>query len=149
MRAVVQRVRSASITVEAEVVGTIETGLLVYVGVAEDDEDAAVDYLARKIAGLRIFEDEAGRFSRSVIDAGGAVLLVSQFTLYGDCRRGRRPSFDHAASPAYAKATYERLGSALVALGVPVSWGRFQAHMAVESVNDGPVTILLDSGKAF
>ncbi len=149
MRAVVQRVTSASVTVDGDVVGAIETGLLVYVGVAQEDQDDAVEYLARKIAGLRIFADDQGRFSRSVVDVGGAVLLVSQFTLLGDTRRGRRPSFDRAAAPEHARATYERLGGALDALGVPVSWGRFQAHMLVEAVNDGPVTMLLDSEKAF
>jgi len=149
MRAVVQRVTSASVTVDGGMVGAIGPGLLVYLGVAGEDDDGTVGYLARKIAELRVFEDGDGRFSRSVIDAGGAVLLVSQFTLYGDCRRGRRPSFDRAASPEHARALYERLGAALGALGVPVSWGRFQAQMSVESANDGPVTILLDSQKVF
>lgn len=149
MRAVVQRVTSARVLVDADLVGAIGAGLLVYLGVARDDDEAATAYLAAKIAGLRLFEDDAGRFSRSVVEVGGAVLLVSQFTLYGDCRRGRRPSFDQAARPEAARAAYEAFGERLRALGVEVETGRFQANMAVESVNDGPVTILLDSDKAF
>ncbi|HIN11767.1 MAG TPA: D-tyrosyl-tRNA(Tyr) deacylase [Acidobacteria bacterium] len=149
MRAVVQRVTSARVAVDSRVVAAIEHGLLVLVGIARDDDATDTAYLANKIVGLRVFEDADHRFNRSVRDVEGAVLLVSQFTLYGDCRRGRRPSFDQAAPPAEARAVYAALTGALRAHGVSVQTGEFQAHMAVESVNDGPVTILLDSGKAF
>ena len=149
MRAVVQRVTSARVAVDSRVVAAIEHGLLVLVGIARDDDAIDTAYLANKIVGLRVFEDADHRFNRSVRDVEGAVLLVSQFTLYGDCRRGRRPSFDQAASPVEARAVYAALTDAVRAHGVSVQTGEFQAHMAVESVNDGPVTILLDSGKAF
>ena len=149
MRAVVQRVTSARVRVESRLVAAIEHGLLVLVGIARDDDATDTAYLANKIVGLRVFEDADHRFNRSVRDVEGAVLLVSQFTLYGDCRRGRRPSFDQAAPPVEARAVYAALTDALRAHGVSVQTGEFQAHMAVESVNDGPVTILLDSGKAF
>jgi D-tyrosyl-tRNA(Tyr) deacylase len=148
MRAVVQRVTSARVTVDDRLVAAIAQGLLVLVGIAEGDTATDTVYMANKVAGLRVFADADGRFSRSVREVGGAVLLVSQFTLYGDCRRGRRPSFDAAASPDAARGVYAALAAALQAQ-VPVQMGEFQAHMAVESVNDGPVTILLDSGKAF
>lgn len=149
MRAVVQRVTSARVAVDSRVVAAIEHGLLVLVGIARDDDATDTAYLANKIVGLRVFEDADHRFNRSVRDVEGAVLLVSQFTLYGDCRRGRRPSFDQAAPPVEARAVYAALTEAVRAHGVSVQTGEFQAHMAVESVNDGPVTILLDSGKAF
>ena len=149
MRAVVQRVTSARVTVDDRPVAAIGQGLLVLVGIARDDDPDAVAYLANKIVGLRLFADARGRFDRSVRDIEGTVLLVSQFTLYGDCRRGRRPSFDQTAPPDQARPVYETLAAALRGHGVPVKTGTFQAHMAVESVNDGPVTILLDSGKAF
>ncbi len=149
MRAVVQRVTSARVTVDSRLVAAIEHGLLVLVGIARDDDATDTAYLANKIVGLRVFEDADHRFNRSVRDVDGAVLLVSQFTLYGDCRRGRRPSFDQAAPPVEARAVYAALTDALRAHGVSVQTGEFQAHMAVESVNDGPVTILLDSAKAF
>lgn len=149
MRAVVQRVTSARVTVDGRLVAAIEHGLLVLVGIARDDDATAAAYLANKIVGLRVFDDAGRRFNRSVQEVEGAVLLVSQFTLYGDCRRGRRPSFDQAAPPAEARAMYAALTGALRAHGVSVQTGKFQAHMAVESVNDGPVTILLDSGKVF
>ena len=149
MRAVVQRVTSARVAVDSRVVAAIEHGLLVLVGIARDDDATDTAYLANKIVGLRVFEDADHRFHRSVRDVEGAVLLVSQFTLYGDCRRGRRPSFDQAAPPVEARAVYAALTDAVRAHGVSVQTGEFQAHMAVESVNDGPVTILLDSGKAF
>ena len=149
MRAVVQRVTSARVTVDSRVVATIEHGLLVLVGIARDDDATDTAYLANKIVGLRVFEDADHRFNRSVRDVEGAVLLVSQFTLYGDCRRGRRPSFDQAAPSVEARAVYAALTDAVRGHGVSVQTGEFQAHMAVESVNDGPVTILLDSGKAF
>ena len=149
MRAVVQRVTSARVAVDSRVVAAIEHGLLVLVGSARDDDATDTAYLANKIVGLRVFEDADHRFNRSVRDAEGAVLLVSQFTLYGDCRRGRRPSFDQAAPPVEARAVYAALTDAVRAHGVSVQTGEFQAHRAGESVNDGPVTILLDSGKAF
>ena len=149
MRAVVQRVTSARVAVDSRVVAAIEHGLLVLVGIARDDDATDTAYLANKIVGLRVFEDADHRFNRSVRDVEGAVLLVSQFTLYGDCRRGRRPSFDQAAPPVEPRAVYAALTDAVRAHGVSVQTGEFQAHMAVESVNDGPVTILLDSGKAF
>ena len=149
MRAVVQRVTSARVSVDSRVVAAIEHGLLVLVGIARDDDATDTAYLANKIVGLRVFEDADHRFNRSVREVEGAVLLVSQFTLYGDCRRGRRPSFDQAAPPVEARAVYDALADAMRAHGVGVRTGEFQAHMAVESVNDGPVTILLDSGKTF
>ena len=149
MRAVVQRVILARVRVDSRLVAAIEHGLLVLVGIARDDDATDTAYLANKIVGLRVFEDADHRFNRSVRDVEGAVLLVSQFTLYGDCRRGRRPSFDQAAPPVEARAVYAALTEAVRAHGVSVQTGEFQAHMAVESVNDGPVTILLDSGKAF
>ncbi len=149
MRAVVQRVTSARVVVDSRVVAAIDHGLLVLVGIGRHDDAGDTAYMANKIVGLRIFEDAGHRFNRSVREVDGTVLLVSQFTLYGDCRRGRRPSFDGAASPAEARAVYDGLVEALGALEVPVKTGEFQAHMTVESVNDGPVTILLDSGKAF
>ena len=149
MRAIVQRVTSARVSVGRRSVAAIEHGLLVFVGIARGDDTTDMAYLANKIVGLRVFEDADGRFSRSVREVEGAVLLVSQFTLYGDCRRGRRPSFDQAARSVDAKPVYEAFAAALRAHGVRVKTGEFQAHMAVESVNDGPVTILLDSGKTF
>ncbi len=149
MRAVVQRVSQAAVTVEGRRVGAIERGLLVLAGVAESDGEADADYLAEKIAGLRIFEDENGKMNRDVSEAGGAVLLVSQFTLLGDVRRGRRPSFDAAARPEKALPLYERLAARLREAGLRCETGEFQAMMQVELVNDGPVTILLDSEKRF
>ncbi len=149
MRAVVQRVNSARVTVDDRLVGAIELGLLVYVGITHGDGAGDTAYVANKIAGLRVFPDADGRLSRSVRDISGAVLLVSQFTLYGDCRRGRRPSFDRAAAPDVAKAVYEGLAGAVRGLGVPVRLGEFQAHMTVASSNDGPVTLLIDSGREF
>jgi D-tyrosyl-tRNA(Tyr) deacylase len=149
MRAVVQRVRNARVQVGDRVVGEIGPGLLVLVGVAAEDGPADVQYVAAKVRELRIFGDDAGRMNRSVEECGGAVLVVSQFTLVGDVRRGRRPSFDAAAPPAVAKALYEDLVRQLRADGLTVATGEFQAQMAVELVNDGPVTILLDSRKLF
>jgi D-aminoacyl-tRNA deacylase len=149
MRAVVQRVSEARVTVDGELVGEIGPGLLVYLGVGDEDADADLAYLADKDFALRVFEDEAGLMNRGVVDAGGSVLVVSQFTLYGDCRKGRRPSFVHAARPEVAEAVYERFVARLREAGVPVETGRFAAMMDVASVNDGPVTILLDSGKLF
>lgn len=149
MRAVVQRVRRASVTVDGRVVGAIGPGLLVLLGVGRGDTDGDAAYVAGKIHGLRLFADAEGRMNRSVAEAGGAVLVVSQFTLFGDCRRGRRPSYGAAAPPDRARALYEALVARLRAVGLPVRTGEFQALMDVELVNDGPVTVLLDSGRAF
>lgn len=149
MRSVVQRVSRASVKVNGEFTGKIEEGLLVLLGVAQDDTESDADYLAAKIAGLRIFEDEAGKMNRSVVDIGGSVLAVSQFTLFGDVRRGKRPSFDAAARPERAQALYEYFVARVHALGLRCETGCFQAMMEVELVNQGPVTILLDSRKLF
>ncbi|HLW88471.1 MAG TPA: D-aminoacyl-tRNA deacylase [Terriglobales bacterium] len=149
MRAVVQRVSRAQVTVAGEVVGRVERGLLVLLGVAGKDGESDADYLAEKIAGLRIFEDDAGKMNRAVGEVGGAVLAVSQFTLYGDVRRGKRPSFDAAAQPEQARKLYEYFVERIRASGLRCETGRFQEMMEVELVNDGPVTILLDSAKAF
>lgn len=149
MRAVAQRVSRAEVLVDDASVGAIDHGLLVYVGVGKDDGDGDADVLADKLAVLRIFEDEAGKMSRSVAEAGGAVLVVSQFTLYGDVRRGRRPSFDDAAPPAFAEALYERVVARIRATGLVVASGRFRAMMTVRCDVDGPVTILLDTRKTF
>ena len=149
MRAVVQRVESAAVRVDDREVGRIGPGLAVLLGVAVADGEAEADYMAGKIAGLRIFGDDEGRMNLSVCDCGGAVLLVSQFTLYGDCRKGRRPSFIGAAPPAEAKALYELTARKLEERGLTVETGVFQAHMELALVNDGPVTVLLDSAKTF
>jgi D-tyrosyl-tRNA(Tyr) deacylase len=149
MRAVVQRVSHTKVTVGGEVTGEIGAGLLVLLGVGKDDTRAEADYLAEKIIGLRIFEDSGGKMNLSVVDAGGAVLAVSQFTLYGDVRRGKRPSFDGAAPPQEARELYEYFVEKIRAAGVRCETGRFQEMMQVELVNDGPVTILLDSTKTF
>lgn len=149
MRAVVQRVTSATVTVEGRTVGAIRHGLLVFVGVEKHDGPADAEYIAGKVGALRVFEDEARHMNRSVADVGGAVLVVSQFTLAADCRRGRRPSFDDAAAPAVAKPLYEEVVRALQAGGLTVETGEFQAMMQVSLVNDGPVTLLLDSRKTF
>lgn len=149
MRAVVQRVKRASVTVGGEVAGRIEKGLLVFLGVGRDDTEADASYLAEKVAGLRIFEDGSGKMNLSAAEASGAVLVVSQFTLYGDVRRGKRPSFDDAAPPEHARPLYELFVERIRAAGLRCETGRFQEMMDVELVNDGPVTILLDSGKTF
>lgn len=149
MRAVVQRVSRAQVSVGNEVVGKINAGLLVLLGVARDDTPADAEYLAAKVVGLRIFEDEDGKMNRSVVETGGAVLAVSQFTLYGDVRKGKRPSFDDAASPEPANKLYEHFVRKVRETGVKCETGRFQAMMQVELVNDGPVTILLDSKRTF
>ena len=149
MRAVVQRVTRASVKVDNEITGEIGSGLLVLLGVAQDDAEADADYLAEKIAGLRIFEDDTGKMNLSVVDVGGAVLAVSQFTLFGDVRRGKRPSFDAAARPERARELYEYFVERVRAAGLRCAVGRFQAMMDVEMVNSGPVTILLDSKKLF
>jgi D-tyrosyl-tRNA(Tyr) deacylase len=149
MRAVVQRVSRAKVTIDEVTSGEIGWGLLVLLGVGSEDTEADVDYLAQKIAGLRIFEDSEGKMNRSVVDVGGSVLAVSQFTLYGDVRRGKRPSFDEAARPQQARRLYERFVERIQAAGLRCETGRFQQWMRVELVNEGPVTILLDSSKAF
>ena len=145
MRSVLQRVSRASVTVEDRVVGAIGPGLVVFVGVADGDEATDIDYTASKIRDLRIFGDDQGRMNRSVVDVGGAVLVVSQFTLLADVGRGRRPGFSAAAAPDAAKAAYEDLIVRLRDAGLRVETGVFQAHMQIDLVNDGPVTILLDS----
>ena len=149
MRAVVQRVSSARVSVDGATVGAIGRGLLVLLGVAKSDTAAEVPVMAGKIAGLRIFDDEAGKMNLAVGDVQGSVLVVSQFTLLGDCRGGRRPSYIDAAAPEAANALYEAVVAALRAGGLTVATGTFRAHMAVELVNDGPVTLLIDSNKAF
>ena len=149
MRAVVQRVRRASVKVGEETTGEIDNGLLVLLGVGQDDVEADADYLAEKIAGLRIFEDDAGKMNLSTLDTAGAVLAVSQFTLFGDVRRGKRPSFDAAARPERARELYEYFVQQVRRLGLRCETGRFQAMMDVELVNHGPVTILIDSRKTF
>ena len=149
MRAVVQRVSKASVVVEGKLVGEIGTGLLVLLGVSTSDTEADADYLAEKIAGLRIFEDRDGKMNRSVVDLGGAVLTVSQFTLYGDVRRGKRPSFDAAARPERARELYEHFVAQVRRRGLRCETGEFQAMMSVALVNEGPVTVLLDSSKLF
>jgi D-aminoacyl-tRNA deacylase len=147
VRAVIQRVTRASVTVEGRVAGEIGAGLLVLLGVSRTDNPESATYLAEKIANLRIFSDGAGKMSLSLLDVGGSALLVSQFTLYGDTRGGRRPSYIQAAPPEQASLLYEEFVRSIRSLGVPVETGVFQAHMQVELVNDGPVTILLDSEK--
>lgn len=149
MRAVVQRVLRASVHVDERTTGSITAGLMVLLGVAVADTERDARYIAEKIANLRIFADEAGLMNRSVLDTGGAILLVSQFTLHGDARKGRRPSFISAAKEPSASELYERTGTELQALGLHVEYGEFGADMQVELVNDGPVTILLDSEKFF
>jgi D-tyrosyl-tRNA(Tyr) deacylase len=149
MRAVVQRVSRAKVSVNGEKTGEIGRGLLVLLGVGAGDTESDAGYLAEKIAGLRIFEDENGKINRAVAEIGGSVLAVSQFTLYGDVRRGRRPSFDSAAPPAQARQLYEYFVEQIRAAGLTCETGRFQEMMQVELVNDGPVTILLDSAKNF
>ena len=147
MRCVIQRVTQASVTVEGEAVGRIGPGFMVLIGVSVDDTDKDVRYMSEKVPNLRIFEDDEGKMNRSLLDVGGAILAVSQFTLYGDARGGRRPSFITAARPEEANALYESLVSAWRAQGVTVETGRFRTHMEVSLVNDGPVTLLLDSTK--
>ena len=149
MRCVVQRVSRASVTVEGKITGQVEKGYMVLVGVEQGDDEQDVRYCADKVAGLRVFEDENGKMNRSVKDVGGAVLAVSQFTLLGDARHGRRPSFSNAARPEEANALYEAFCQALRAENIRVETGVFQTDMQVELVNDGPVTILLDSKRGF
>jgi D-aminoacyl-tRNA deacylase len=149
MRAVVQRVSHAKVTVGAEIVGEIGIGLLVLLGVSHADATKDADYLAEKIVGLRIFEDSNGKMNLSVAEVSGALMVVSQFTLYGDTRRGKRPSFDAAAPPEQARELYQYFAEKIRASGLRCETGRFQETMQVELVNEGPVTILLDSAKTF
>ncbi len=145
MKAVLQRVKRASVAIGGEGVGEISSGLLLFLGVTEEDSEKKCDFLAEKAANLRIFEDEAGKMNRSLLDAGGQMLVVSQFTLCADCRKGRRPSFTGAARPEKAVPLYERFIENIRRMGIPVSTGRFGADMLVSIENDGPVTILLDT----
>jgi D-tyrosyl-tRNA(Tyr) deacylase len=149
LRAVVQRVTQARVTVDARVAGEISNGLVVLLGVGREDTAESAAYLAEKIANLRIFADEAGKMNRSLVETRGSALVLSQFTLYGDARGGRRPSYTRAAPPEQANPLYEEFVRALSAHGICVETGVFQAHMEVELVNDGPVTLLLDSEKAL
>ena len=149
MRAVIQRVTSARVLINEKEYSRIGRGLLVLVGVEKEDTNEDAEALARRIVELRIFEDEAGKMNRSVFDIGGEILAVSQFTLLGDCRRGRRPSFDPAAPPDVARTLYERFANQIDALGIAVATGVFQAMMNIELTNQGPVTFILDSRKRF
>ena len=149
MRAVIQRVGRAKVTVGGEITGEIGRGLLVFLGVGSEDTTDDADYLADKTVGLRVFEEEGGKMNRAVGEVGGGVLVVSQFTLYGDVRRGKRPSFDAAAAPQKARELYEYFVERVRSVGLTCQTGRFQEMMDVELVNDGPVTILLDSAKNF
>lgn len=149
MRAVVQRVSRARVTVDERLTGEIGRGLLAYLGVGAGDDEPEAAYLAEKIATLRVFEDDRGRMSLDVTAAGAAVLVVPQFTLYGDVRKGRRPDFAGAMEPARANELYERVVALLRARGLTVATGEFRAHMMVDAVNDGPVTILVDSARVF
>lgn len=149
MRCVVQRVKSASVRVNEETVGKINKGLLVLFGVGDDDNQSDLDWIVDKIIGLRIFEDDEGKMNLSVQDIGGEILLVSQFTLYGDCRKGKRPSFSKAGAPDVAKDLFDQAVEKVREKGIHVETGIFQAEMQVELINDGPVTLLLDSKKEF
>jgi D-aminoacyl-tRNA deacylase len=149
MRAVIQRVNRAEVRVDGQVVGSVGWGMLVLVGIQKDDTVQAGQAMAEKIANLRIFDDPQGRMNQSLLEAGGGALCVSQFTLYGDCRKGRRPSYDRAAPAEVARPLYEAFVASLRELGVEVATGQFQARMEVELVNDGPVTLLLDSDRVF
>ena len=145
MRVVLQRVKSARVEIAGETVGSIGAGLLIFLGVTQTDQPADAEYLADKVVKLRIFPDEAGRMNRSLLEAGGTLLVVSQFTLYGDCSKGRRPSFDHAAPPEQARALYECFIQHLKSSNIAVETGVFQADMEIHLINDGPVTFILDS----
>jgi D-aminoacyl-tRNA deacylase len=149
VRAVVSRVAWARVVADGELTGEIGPGLLVLVGVTHDDTETEADWLAAKVAALRVFDDDQGKMNRSLTEAGGAALVVSQFTLYGDARKGRRPSYIAAAPPDQAAPLVEAVAKSLAGSGIPVATGRFGAHMRVESAGDGPVTILLDSTREF
>lgn len=149
MRACVQRVTQASVAVDGETIGAIDRGLVVLLGVGAGDAAADVGYMVEKIVGLRIFNDDDGKMNRSLADIGGAMLVVSQFTLFGDCRKGKRPSFTDAAEPTLGNELYEAFVAGVCAAGITVATGRFRADMKVSLTNDGPVTILVDSRKTF
>jgi D-aminoacyl-tRNA deacylase len=149
MRAVIQRVGEAEVRVDGQTVGQIDKGLLVYLSVGKGDSDGDAEFMAEKLAGLRIFADDAGKMNRRVQEVGGEILLVSNFTLHGDCRKGRRPGFDAAAEPVIAERLYEETARLIAEKGVKVTKGVFGAYMQVASVNDGPVTFLLDSSRLF
>ncbi len=149
MRAVIQRVSSASVTVDSEITGKIDAGLLVLLGIHKDDEEAEIEWMVNKIINLRIFEDKDGKMNRSLLDTGGAMLIVSQFTLYGDCRKGRRPGYSDAAPPEKAKPCYLQFIDTVKQKQIITASGTFQAQMDVKLCNDGPVTLLLDSNKLF
>jgi len=149
MRAVIQRVLQAEVKVNGQQVGKIDKGLLVYLSVGKEDTVKDAEFMADKLVNLRIFADEAGKMNRSVLDVGGAILLVSNFTLHGDCRKGRRPGFDAAAEPALAQQLYEKVIDLIAERGIAVEKGAFGEYMQVSSTNDGPVTFLLDSGRLF
>ena len=149
MRAVVQRVTDADVSVDNQITGAIGKGYVVLLGVEEGDTEADADYMVEKITGLRVFEDDEGKMNLSMMDVGGELLSVSQFTLLGDARHGRRPSFSHAARPEDAEPLVDQMKEALVQMGVPTETGRFRTHMKVLLENDGPVTILLDSKRLF
>jgi D-tyrosyl-tRNA(Tyr) deacylase len=149
MRSVVQRVKRASVSVKGENVGEISAGLMILLAVGQEDGEGDLAWMVDKLVGLRIFEDQEGKMNRSVQEVGGEILMISQFTLYGDCRSGKRPSFTNAAPPERAKALYERTVEGIRSCGLTVKTGIFQAQMDVELINDGPVTLLLDSKKMF
>jgi D-tyrosyl-tRNA(Tyr) deacylase len=149
MRAVVQLVKQSNVTVDQQIVGAIGKGFLILLGVNQDDTEQQATYLADKIANLRVFEDDDGKMNLSLLDTGGSALVVSQFTLYGDCRKGRRPSYSKAAGPEQANSLYEFFIGQLRNKGIEVATGQFQAMMEVSLINDGPITILLDSDKNF
>jgi D-tyrosyl-tRNA(Tyr) deacylase len=149
MRAVIQRVSSASVQVGAKLTGEIGAGILVFLGIHHNDGEPEIKWMTDKISNLRIFDDSTGKMNHSLIDTGGSILVVSQFTLYGDCRKGRRPGYSAAAPPEQANALYEQFISQLAANGIKTASGKFQTHMDVSLVNDGPVTLLLDSNKQF
>ncbi len=149
MRAVIQRTKNASVTVESTVIGAIRSGLVVLLGIQESDSEKEIQWLADKIINLRIFEDENGKMNKSLAETAGEMLIVSQFTLYGDCRKGRRPGYSNAARPETAEPLYKRFIEYVRGQGITVSTGKFQAAMQVQLINDGPVTLLLDSDKTF
>jgi D-tyrosyl-tRNA(Tyr) deacylase len=149
MRVVVQRVSQASVEVDGEITGRIGRGLLVYLSIAENDNIEDAEFMARKLVGLRIFEDENGKMNLSLLEAGGRILLISNFTLHGDCRKGRRPAFDQAAQPEYAEKLYKKTIELLEQAGLEVATGWFGSRMQVTSTNNGPVTFLLDSKRIF
>jgi D-aminoacyl-tRNA deacylase len=149
VRAVLQRVSRASVSVDGGVIGQIDLGLVVFLGVATGDGPADIEYITSKVCEVRVFPDDAGRMNQSVTEVDGALLLISQFTLLGDVRKGRRPAFDAAERPAEAEAVYEEVVRRLRTTGIPVETGRFGAHMVIDVVNDGPVTILVDSRRGF